>query len=298
MLFEKNNANIIGPNFKFQCERVNNLFVFENDFSSEDKCYKTVESDLWHRRLGHLNKIGLTLLKLPTNQEKCVRCIEGKSSRKPFYPVVKNSKQVGNLIHSDVAGPVNPPTLEGYKYYQVIVDEFSHFTVVKLLRTKGEAEENVIDFIRLIKTQHGLKTKRIRCDNGGEYSSNHFKQFCRSRGIQLEYTMPYSPQQNGIAERMNRTLIDKVRTKFAETNLPKELWGEAIRCSAYELNRSPTKANKGNPPAKMWYGYNDLSKLRVFGNRAWMVKLLKQNKLDTRTESTIMVGYNGGGYRL
>ncbi|GJQ70651.1 hypothetical protein Trydic_g23040 [Trypoxylus dichotomus] len=85
----------------------------------------------------------------------------------------------------------------------------------------------------------------------------------RQRGIQVQYTIPYTPQQNGVSERMNRTLMDKVRTKFAETNLPKELWGEAIQCSAYELNRSPTKANNGIVPAAIWYDNNiDLEKLK------------------------------------
>lgn len=170
--------------------------------------------------------------------------------------------------------------------------------MVKLLREKSEAAQNVIDFIKMIKTQHGSKTKKIRCDNGGEFSSSYIKTFCRSKGIQIQYTTPFTPQQNGTSERMNRTLINMVRTKFAETNLPRELWGEAIRCSAYELNRCPTSANNGVPPAERWYGKNDLSKLRVFGSRAWRVKLPKQNKLDLRAESTIMIGYSSGGYRL
>lgn len=97
---------------------------------------------------------------------------------------------------------------------------------------------------------------------------------------------------------MNRTSLDKVRTKFAETNLPRELWGEAIKCSAYELNRSPTNANFGIPPATKWYNKNDISKLRVFGSRAWMVKLPKTNKLDLRADPGIMVEYYGGGYIL
>lgn len=97
---------------------------------------------------------------------------------------------------------------------------------------------------------------------------------------------------------MNRTLLDKVRTKFAETNLPRELWGEAILCSAYELNRSPTKSNNGKSPSELFYGKNDISKLRVFGCRAWSVELPRSDKLTKRAELQIMVGYNTNGYRL
>ena len=191
-----------------------------------------------------------------------------------------------------------PLTFEGHKYFQILIDDYSHFVVVKFLKTKDEAEQNIIDFVKLIKTQHGYRTKKIRCDNGGEYSSNYFRNLYRSKGIELQYTMPYSPQQNGTSERMNITLMDKVRTKFAETYLPKELWGEAIRCSVYELNRSPTSANDGIPLATRWYGKNNLSNLRVFGSRAWMVKLPKHNKLDSHAEPFVMVGYYGGGYQL
>lgn len=156
--FNRNNAKIEGYNFEFKCKKLNNLFVLNVDFETETEyCNKTVDSDLWHR-LGHLNRHGLKLLGLPRSQEKCSECIEGKSSRTPFHQSIKQSKQIGDLIHSDVAGPINPPTSEGYRYFQVLIDDFSHFVVVKLLKTKGEAAENVIDFTKQIKTQHGLKT--------------------------------------------------------------------------------------------------------------------------------------------
>lgn len=131
--------------------------------------------------------------------------------------------------------------------------------MVKLLKSKKAGERNVIDFIRLIKTQHNQKTKSIRCDNGGEFSSNNFEQFCKYKGIEIQYMSPYTPQKNGKAERMNRTLLDKVRTKFSDTNLPRKLWSEPVLCSAYELNRSPTDANNGETPASRWYGNNDQS---------------------------------------
>lgn len=305
VIFNKESVIVKSHNFDFHCEiGPSNLFLLKIVPAKADimKGLSAAEDqNIWHRRLGHLNVGGLKILGLPYTTKKCSICIEGKSTRRIFAEVQKNSKQIGDLIHSDICGPINPPTPDGERYFQVLIDDYSHFLIVKLLKTKDEAEQNIIDFIKFIKTQHGLRTKKLRLDNGGEFSSNFFKSWCSSKGIQLQYTTPYSPMQNGTSERMNRTLMNRVRTKFAETKLPKYLWGEAILCSAYELNRCPTTANKNAIdwiPAAIWYKMNDLSKLKIFGSKAWRVTLPKGNKLDSRATPAIMVGYCGGGYRL
>ncbi|KAJ8884930.1 hypothetical protein PR048_011126 [Dryococelus australis] len=183
---------------------------------------------------------GLQVLNLPFSEEKCPQCLEA--------------------------------TKEGERYFQVIVGDFSRFTTVYLLKTKSEAEENLMNFIKMVKTQHEVKSKRIRLDNG----------------IIIEYTTPYTTQQNSKAERMNLTLMNKVRAKFAETDLPCTLWGEAVRSSAYELNRSPTSALQNRTPASVLFGENDLSKLRVFGSQAYMLKLSRESKLEARAKPMIM----------
>ncbi|CAA9998356.1 unnamed protein product [Nesidiocoris tenuis] len=181
----------------------------------------------------------------------------------------------------------------------VIIDDFSHFLVVKLLRTKDEAEQNLINYVNTTERQLGIKVKRFRLDNGGEFSSNNFKNFARKHGIELEYTMSYSPQSNGKSERMNRTLQNMVRTKLIDSGVPKYLWGEALKSSVYELNRSPSASLKnGETPALLWHGRNDISKARVFGCRAWLTSLPKGKKLDPRAKRGVLCGYCGGGYRI
>ena len=103
------------------------------------------KTNLWHRRLGHLNNNGLRILNLLVSDEKCTKCIEGKGTRQPFKLCKKRSKRIGDLIHSDIGGPIAESTSEGYVYYQVIINDFSHFTIVKLLKTKNEATQNLID---------------------------------------------------------------------------------------------------------------------------------------------------------
>lgn len=305
VIFSKNSIQLWGNNFNIKCKNNGNLFVLDIKPGQEpneenNQCnFVQEEADVWHKRLGHLNRKGLRVLGLPTSNKVCEKCIEGKATRLPFPSRNrKNSRTIGELIHSDVAGPINPQTKEGYKYFQVIIDDFSNFLMVKLLKTKDEAAGNLIEYIKLLKTQFNVRTKRIRCDNGGEFSSHAFKNFCKNKGIIIEYTMPYSPQQNGKSERMNRTLQDKVRIKLAETKLPKTLWGEAVLCSAYEINRSPTRANNMTPPAKIWYGVNDVSKLRIFGSKAWASVVPKRSKFEPRAWPAVFVGYGLQGYRV
>lgn len=305
VIFNKDSVKLIGEKLQICSNKINNLYLLNIDLIKNEDCIKTkvmhatIEiANLWHKRLGHLNHKGMKLLNLPTTNQKCEKCIEGRAVRNRFTIKEKRTRQIGELIHSDISGPVRQETQEGFRYFQVIVDDYSHFCTVCLLKEKSEAGQNIMDYIKQLKTQFGVKTKRIRVDNGGEFSSRNFQQFCKTKGIIIEYTIPYTPQQNGTSERMNRTLLDKVRIKFAETNLPRYLWGEAVRTSAYELNRSPTAANNGGIPAERWYGKNDLSRLRIFGSKAWIVKLPKEDKLEPRSKPVIMVGYCGGGYRL
>lgn len=147
--------------------------------------------------------------------------------------------------------------------------------------------------------QHNIVVKKFRLDNGGEFVGNYFKNFCKQKGITLEYTMAYTPQQNGKSERMNRTLLNKIRIKIIESGIPKYLWDEALKCSVYEINRTPSKAiPKVLTPAYIRHGHSDLKKLRIFGCRAWVTILPKGTKLDARSKRGVMVGYCGGGYRI
>lgn len=145
-----------------------------------------------------------------------------------------------------------------------------------------------------MKSQRGIAVKNIRLDNDREFTSGSFKNYYKSRGIRIQYTCSYTPQQNSKSERMNRTLMDRTKVKFIETKLPKTLWGEAIRCSPYELNRSSANANENVTPAKK----NDLSTLKVFGCYIWKVALPRLSKLDLRARPMLLDGYEGSGYKI
>ena len=130
--------------------------------------------------------------------------------------------------------PVTVQTMDSERYYQTIIDDYTHFVQVYLLKSKSEAERNLMDYIRELKA-NGYSCSRIRTDCGGEFSSKVFQNYCRQKGIRLESSLPHTPQQNGVSERINFMLMSKTRTLLAETNLPKYLWGEAIRLSLIHI---------------------------------------------------------------
>ncbi|CAG9830139.1 unnamed protein product [Diabrotica balteata] len=172
----------------------------------------------------------------------------------------------------------------------------SHFSVVYLMTRKCESESHLINHIEKLAAE-GRRVSRIIMDMGGEMSSKMFKNYCVQHGIVQEFTARYTPQQNSIAEQFNRTILDKVRAMFVETNLPKSMWGEAVRTAVYQLNRTPSRAIELQVPAEIYLNRLDLSKLKVFGSKVWY-NLPKKSKLEPRASKGVMVGYSGAGYRI
>ncbi len=231
------------------------------------------EVDLWHQRLGHLNKQQLNTLvdrnlasgiKLSTTSELsfCEGCVEGKMQRKPLTH--KQSKRKLELIHSDVCGPFQAESIGGSRYFLTTIQDvslsISSSTNQKCLRNSGNDDEGIM---------------KLRTDNGGEYLSKEFQAYLASNGIEHQLTVPHSPQQNGVAERLNRTLVESARAMLSHSNLPNRFWAEAVSTAAYLRNRT----------AK-WYGHKpDISNLKVFGCAAYShVSNAQEENLTRRHE--------------
>lgn len=157
-----------------------------------------------------------------------------------------------------------------------MIDDFSRFTIVYLLKRKSEAEEKIKEYINLVQNQIGRKPKIIRADGGGKYSGSSLQQFLRDNGIILQQTVPYSPQQNGTAERKNRCLTEMMRCLLAESGLSKKYWGEAVMTTNYLQNRLPSTPIS-RTPFEIWTGkppcYKDM---HIFGTEA-LVSFLKRS---------------------
>lgn len=267
----------------------------------------------WHRRLGHR-----TMNVIESLQEKgladgvsihdcgirevCEVCLKGKLSRLPFPTVTeRKSKKPLDLVHTDLCGPMENPTPSGSKYFMAITDDYSRFCVVFLLRSKDETTSKIKEYVRRCENVFGRKPSIIRSDGGGEYTANVLQQFYKTEGIKAQYSTPYSPQSNGIAERKNRSLQEMANCMLLEAGLPKRYWGEAVLTAAYLQNRLPSRA-VDRTPYELWTGYKpDLSMLRVFGSEAYVhIPDGKRNKFEPKAKKMIFLGYsaNHKGYRL
>ena len=271
--------------------------------TSED----TVEEWLWHSRFGHLNFYtlqemsrkksveGLSPFVIP--KKVCRSCVAGKHHMTSFPK--KSTFQATEpleLIHIDICGPISPPTLGGSRYFLLIIDDFSQLIWVAMLQCKSDAFEAFKRFKNLAETEKGLKIKTLRSDRGGEFNLDKFSKFCLEHGIKRQLTAPYSPQQNGIVERKNKTVMSMVRAMLKAKDLPRELWGEAVSTTVYILNRSLTKSLQGQTPHEKWTGRRpSVDHMRIFGSIVH-VKETKPHliKLEDKIKPMIFIGYELG----
>jgi hypothetical protein len=230
--------------------------------------------------------------------DTCPICMKAKQSRLPFN--TKRSKAIKPLeiTHSDVCGPIDPTTYENKKYFLICVDDYMHVCKIYLLENKNEVYTFLKEYASEAERQLNTKVKRIRCDNGGEYKNNTLRQWCKKKGIVLEFAISYSPQLNGTAKRMNRTIMEKARALIFYSGLDKEMWGEAVLTYAYLSNRSPMVTVNGTP-AENWYGTKpNFTRLKIFGSEVHTKIQGPLKKQDSRSKKGIFVGYNTNGYRI
>ena len=273
----------------------------------------TVESDkdetaLWHSRLGHMSQKGMEVLvkKGCLNREVikelkfCEDCVYGKNHRVSFGPAQHVTKDKLGYIHSDLWGsPHNPPSLGNCQYFISFIDDYSRKVWIYFLRKKDEAFEKFVDWKRMAENQSDRKIKKLRTDNGLEYCNHQFEKFCRDEGIVRHKTCAYTPQQNGVAERLNRTIMDKVRSMLSESGMEKKFWAEAASTAVYLINRSPSTAIDFDLPEERWTSVlPEMSSLRKFGCLAYVHA--DQGKLNPRAKKGVFTSYPEGvkGYKV
>ena len=203
------------------------LKVTYQNVVNQSTCKKTKQSikgdiNLWHKRLGHPNKTDVkrTVGCEGDINDTCETCAMGKQASQPVPKKTENkAKKALELVYSDDLGPFEAASLNGSKYVVTFIDEYTKYAVLKYMKNKSQ----VLDKFKEYVAQNGTP-RTLRADSGAEYRSGRFRQFCRDSKIRQEFTVPDTPQQNGVAERFNRTLVEMGQCLLIQANLPKKYW--------------------------------------------------------------------------
>ncbi|KAJ3649380.1 hypothetical protein Zmor_021128 [Zophobas morio] len=262
---------------------------------------------VWHERLGHVafkvvremaKSDPITGMEVVDSKDSadnedtfCEDCVYGKHVRQPFPSSNSRAERPGDLMHFDTIGPLNE-SLGGSRFAAVFTDDCSGTIIAVPMKTKSDVVDAMISVIADAEA-NGHKIKRVRSDNGGEFLGSEMKAVLSKKFIKQELTTPYCPQQNGRAERSNRTLNEMVRCQLASGNLPQGLWAEMIRNGAHIRNRIPRARLEGKTPYELWTGRKpDLSHLRKIGSTAYaLIDESKRSKFEKKSERLILVGY-------
>ena len=282
----------------------------------KDECHvAAVDTELWHRRLGHASygtvnamvKDGrLTGVKMKTDTA-CEVCAAAKQVRKTFKvndedSEMRESARSDAVVCSDVVGPITPASRSGFKYIVTFIRMKSRYVTIYPLRQKSDVLDALSRYVQDMKTLSGTTIKVLRSDNGGEYRNAGMDRFCKLKSIKQEYTVPYNPEQNGMAERMNRTLVEMTRCMLKDSGLNKSYWCEAMMTAADIRNVLSNASNNSSSPFETFHKKKpNLDHMRVFGETCYAhIPKEKHKKLDDTGIKCYFLGYekNHKAYRL
>lgn len=311
--FNENRVEIFKDKIKIMEGKKNENGLYEIQLKNEEILIAESTDSIreLHAKLGHLpieKMKKLTKLadgiKIITDSDikefdkTCETCLKARQTRRPFLTQRQRATRPLQIIHTDICGPIDPLTWDNKRYFITFLDDYTHFSMVFLMERKNEAVEIIKQYVKEVENKWNNKVYTLRCDNGGEYANVDLKQWCKFKGIVLDFTTPYTPQLNGKAERLNRTIMEKARALIAENKTKKNMWGEAVRTAVYLLNRSPTETVETTAVEKWTNKKPNLSGLAIFGNTAHAKVVSPLKKLDDRTKEYIFIGYAPNGYRL
>jgi hypothetical protein len=283
----------------------NNIYIL-NEIEEERCCLgKEDESWIWHRRMGHIHFDNLVKINKkqvvrempeitkPTNT-MCKHCQHGKQTKVEFKTKEYSTTKPLEIVHTDLCGPTRTKGLDGEQYFMLLIDDYTRMTWVCFLKKKSEAFECFRVFKELVENETDLKIKCLRSDNGGEFTSNEFRDFCEEHGIKRQFSTARTPQQNGVVERKNKTVQEMARTMLNDSKLSDIFWGQAVHTTIHILNRGLIKSNSDKTPYELWKGRpTNVKHFRVFGSKCYIKREDKKiGKFDSRVDEGIFVGYS------
>lgn len=269
--------------------------------------------EFWHKALGHAAPSSISKTGTSVSTEEpippcpdhffCHECQIAKSTHAKPRSVESRSNRAGEYLHSDLCGPFPVTSYSGASYYISFVDDRSRFAWVKFLKVKSDATSTTAEILNHIETQYDVRVKRFRSDNGGEYTSNALETLFAKRGIVHDTTPPYSPESNGVAERLNRSIGEGIRAMLCSVK-DKHLWAEAVNTFVYVKNRqSHHSLGGGETPFEALFGIKpSITHLQPFGRPCYVhvpkAKRLVHNKFQARAQNGLFVGYTKVNHHL
>ena len=224
---------------------------------------------------------------------KCLVCPFAKQTRNVFPNSSIRSTACFELLHIDLWGPYNTPTVDGKKYFLTIMDDFSRVTWLFLLSHKSAVCVSIRMFLQYVQTQFGKKVKVLRTDNGTEFVNSECHKLFTELGILHQRSCPYTPQQNGVAERKHRHLLEVTRALRLQAHIPIRYWGQCILAAAYIINRLPSSVLHFNTPYERLYGSKpSISHVKTLGCLCFVKLLTQHDKLMPRSRPAVLMGYS------
>ncbi|POW21890.1 hypothetical protein PSHT_01837 [Puccinia striiformis] len=257
----------------------------------------------WHVRLGHPNPKYQEILVPKSTVGECEICKLCKLRALPFGSSFKAVKRVLEAVHMDLVGPFSVRSSAGHLYFLTIVDQFSGLKTTKFLKSKDETFGKFLEFKAAAETLTGKKLHCLISDGGGEFVNEAFASLCKSEGLVHHISPAYTPQNNGMAERTNQTIIVKARCLLVQSRLPKSFWAEAVNTATQLSNLTPSATQNFTVPYTVWTGREaNLEVLRPFGCSTYSLipKEQRKFKLLPTGERGIMLGYENdfSSYRI
>lgn len=301
ILKRNNKMTLIGKMLDTNLYEVNAKPPTLPKLESANMASTSASGNIWHQRLGHLGGNSLRNLKdsvdgltQTTVPHQCKSCILGKMTRARFPDSSSRSTEPLQLITFDLAGPFDD-AIGGAKYFMIMVDDYSKYYHVELLRTKSEATRWLKQVLIQWENQLSRSVKVLRSDGGGEFDNRAISQFCEEKGIRAQMTTARTPEQNGAAERAVRTIKEGTRTLLIDSGLSNKYWGAAAKNFAYVRNRTRTATTGDKTPIELFTGKRpSVSHLRVFGCVAYM-HIPKEDRIGQtwkpKAKRCIFLGY-------
>lgn len=270
------------------------------------------EKEKWHRILGHANFAKLKEMcrhkvldglpeKLDESYVQCEICLMNKMSNLPFENNRRRATELLEIVHTDVNGPITPTGRDGKRYFVSFIDDYSRQAVVCVIKNKSDVFDCFRTYVNTMHNQTGKRVKEMRCDNGREYLNRDFYTFAKQEGIYIKPGPAYTHQLNGVAERFNRTVMDRARCLMSEAKLNKCYWPECVQTATYLGNRLLTNTVERKSPYEIFYGRKpEVRYLKIFGSKCFVrvPEETRTSKLNPKGIQGILVGYTDTGYKV